>query len=108
VTTDSGHPILRLSIESPHAGRLVVLEFIEWVAVGADTRCRVNIVPCDSRGQPTGGPQTVVLDLDADELAYATHNTREAIEGDRVVLLECSPCLGTVEPGSSSSAPPVG
>jgi hypothetical protein len=74
---DSTPQILRLSIKSPFAGRLVFVEFLGYVEEGAETWCEVDIYPCDARGVPEQqhGPQRVVLRSVDDEVAYARYNT---------------------------------
>ena len=84
-------PELLLRVESPHADRLVVVEFIDYVESGGDRWCRVDIVPTDAQGCPVGVAHQTVLASVEDELAYARYNTQAAIRGKHVVRLVCAP-----------------
>jgi hypothetical protein len=91
VVIQPSQPELRLRVESPHAGRLVVVEFIDYVESGGDSWCRVDIVPTDAQGCPVGVAHQTVLASVEDELAYARYNTQAAIRGKHVVRLVCAP-----------------
>jgi hypothetical protein len=90
VALRSSYPELRLTIKSPHAGRLVLVDFLNYVELAGDRRCRVAILPCDEHGRPSGAPHQAVLTTDDDEFAYADYNTRSAIQGHHIVRLVCA------------------